>query len=696
MTEMPAAPRASVVIPAKDAGPGFPETLEALLEQSFPGPFEVIVIDSGSQDGTVEVCRRFPVHLLQIPPASFGHGTTRNQAAAQAQGEFVGMTVQDAVPADSDWLKALVQPMLDDPQVAGVYGRQIPHPRASYLVRQRNRLWYGREESRLVQELESAEAWQSLSFEDRRALTRFDNVTSCLRRSALQEIPFPAYSYAEDVGWARHALEAGYKLVYEPAARVYHSHDRDLAYEFQRAYVDARNTAAILDAPPDAWSPIEARHLLDWLGDQARSYLAALNQAQMPPDSFAQALSQADAHWTLLGAGETQGQRIEASSLDSALRDKTWHRQRFDTAVVKRLLGPDSPYPRQECEWLLAEIGWLQAEAAEERALYRAVFDSEAAHYLLGPDSPRSAEDRAWLAGKLQLWAEDENEAKAQYQARFNAECMAYLLGPGSHKSAKARAWLARELDRLERDGMRPGLHLGRRLSRRLVGSKPREEDVNMAFGFLWDKISRDYAREAVNVRFLQTASDPAHLFDRLWAVGAPDLVKEAISRSLRARIAATLTGEQALSGQELDFIFHSLWTRLGREYVTGVVADLVPQGAQYGLVKQLCTDAWHTGELTHEIAGRAWLYAAVAITAGSLGRAARSALAPEDPRRARAREIGTASAVMPSKGPEETLRLWREVQALLDQPGEGPKFWASLDRTLAQGYDTMFEEKPQ
>jgi hypothetical protein len=253
---------------------------------------------------------------------------------------------------------------------------------------------------------------------------------------------------------------------------------------------------------------------------------------------------------------------------------------------------------------------------------------------------------------------------------------------------------LARELDRLEREGTRLGLHLGRRLSRRLVASNPREEDVNLAFGFLWDEISRDYAREAVNVRSFETDIDPAHLFDRLWALGAPDLVKEAISRSLRARIEAALAGQRALSSQELGFIFHNLWARLGAHYIAGAVCGLGPGGAHHSLVKQLCADAWHRGELTHEIAGRAWLYAAVALVAGSLGRAAKTALASEDSRRARAQEIGTKPAGLPSKEPEGTASFWKQVQALLDQQGEGHGFWASLDRTLAQGYDMTFEEK--
>ncbi len=682
---MTTAPRASVVIPTRNAGPGFRETLEAILDQAYPGPFEVIVIDSGSRDGTVDLCCCLPVRLIQIPPASFSHGAARNQALAEAQGVFVALTVQDAVPTSRDWLQALVQPMISDPQVAGVYGRQVPRPDASYLAQQRNRLWYGLQESRAVKMLRSTDEWQSLSFEERRQLTRFDNVTSCLRRSTWQEIPFPPYNYAEDVGWALEALQAGYKLLYEPAARVHHSHDRDLAYDFRRAYIDTRNVACVLDAPPRPMTSIAAQRLLGWLCDQARLYLATLDGTQKAPEIFGQALSQADAHWTRLGADELQGHVLDAPSLDSALREEVWHQERFDTAVVRCLFGPDSPYPAQEREWLLAEIGWLRAGGAEEKAHYRTLFDRAAAHYLMGPDSPRPAEDRAWLAGKLQLWSEDETQARARYRAHFDAECIAYLLGPHSAKTDEAQTWLAAELDRLEQERSRLGLRLGRRLSQRLVQSQPRERDVALAFALLWGEISRDYAREAVNVRFLQTGGNLAHLFDRLWALGALDLLKDAIGRSLRSGLEAALAGKRSLSDQELSFVFYSLWNRLGREYVKGAVADLTPEGAQYSLVKRLCTDAWLAGELTHEIVGRAWLYAAADIAASSLGLAARAALAAEDPRRVLVKTEGARPSDMPTARQEEPTRLWQHLEALLEHPEPGTGFWARLDETLAQ-----------
>src|SRR5205085_612086 len=45
--------------------------------------------------------------------------------------------------------------------------------------------------------------------------------------------------YAEDLLWAKHALEAGFSLVHDPRAGVVHGHSRGFNYEFRRALLDA-------------------------------------------------------------------------------------------------------------------------------------------------------------------------------------------------------------------------------------------------------------------------------------------------------------------------------------------------------------------------------------------------------------------------------------------------------------------------
>jgi rhamnosyltransferase len=65
----------SIVIPVKNGDYWLEQTLTALLSQELDKPFEIIVIDSGSTDASLDIIKRHPVQLIQIDPKSFNHGT---------------------------------------------------------------------------------------------------------------------------------------------------------------------------------------------------------------------------------------------------------------------------------------------------------------------------------------------------------------------------------------------------------------------------------------------------------------------------------------------------------------------------------------------------------------------------------------------------------------------------------------------
>ena len=57
---------------------------------------EILAIDSGSRDRTLAILESHAVRVIRIPPQEFGHGKTRNLAAAQAQGDYLVFLTQDA------------------------------------------------------------------------------------------------------------------------------------------------------------------------------------------------------------------------------------------------------------------------------------------------------------------------------------------------------------------------------------------------------------------------------------------------------------------------------------------------------------------------------------------------------------------------------------------------------------------------
>ncbi|MGH3146964.1 MAG: glycosyltransferase family A protein, partial [Rubrobacter sp.] len=111
----------SVLIPTYNAGPGFGAVLSAIAGQRTDFAYEVLLVDSGSTDETLELARRHSARVLSIPKSEFSHGGARNYGISEAGGEYVAMTVQDATPANDEWLGKLVENMAGDERVAGVY-----------------------------------------------------------------------------------------------------------------------------------------------------------------------------------------------------------------------------------------------------------------------------------------------------------------------------------------------------------------------------------------------------------------------------------------------------------------------------------------------------------------------------------------------------------------------------------------------
>jgi GT2 family glycosyltransferase len=172
-----------------------------------------------------------------VPGERFNHGETRNQALAGVEGEFAVLMVQDAVPASTSWLRALVEPLLSDPEVAGSFARQVPASQASRVTAHYLSQWVAAQPSPRVVGPISLAAFDSMSPAERHLTCAFDNVCACIRLSVWRSHPFRPTPIAEDLEWAREVLLAGHKIAYAPHAVVRHSHERSAKYELQRTYL---------------------------------------------------------------------------------------------------------------------------------------------------------------------------------------------------------------------------------------------------------------------------------------------------------------------------------------------------------------------------------------------------------------------------------------------------------------------------
>jgi rhamnosyltransferase len=276
-------PEASVVIPTFQAGPGFDELLRRLFSLKTNFDYEVLVIDSGSTDGTVELATHHGATVHRIDPGEFDHGATRNLGASLSAGRYIAFLVQDALPADDYWLAAMVEDLDADEEVAGVYGRQIPRPYSSPLTRTLMRDWPTSDPERREQSTAGPEPYATLPPAKRRSLAVFDNVSSCVRRPVWERIPFERTRFGEDIRWGKAVVEAGHKLVYEPRSAVLHSHERGALYDLRRHFVDALILQELFGLTP---TPTLPRMLLNVILTSAHLYLSKDDSATISVPHF--------------------------------------------------------------------------------------------------------------------------------------------------------------------------------------------------------------------------------------------------------------------------------------------------------------------------------------------------------------------------------------------------------------------------
>lgn len=216
----------SVIIPTLNAEHEIEALLIALERQSIR-PNEILVVDSASEDKTIELVQKHKiVRLLEIDRRDFNHGTTRDMALNESSGDFVCFLTQDAVPVSDDYLKRLVAPMVEDSNIALVSGRQLPKANArrfEQLVRDFN-----------YPDTPSVRSKGDLEKYGIKTFFASDTCSAYRRTAYLECGGFDHVNTNEDMLMAAKFIASGMKVAYEPRAEVYHSHNLTPSQQFAR------------------------------------------------------------------------------------------------------------------------------------------------------------------------------------------------------------------------------------------------------------------------------------------------------------------------------------------------------------------------------------------------------------------------------------------------------------------------------
>lgn len=197
----------SIIIRTKNEERWVRPCIEAVLRQQVNVPLEVVVVDNASTDKTVEKALAICPDLKLVQLESFRPGKAINEGIRASHGDFIVCLSAHCIPVNEDWLSRLLANFESADNLAGVYGRQVPMSFSSAVDKRDLFIAFGL---------------------DRRIQHRdpfFHNANSMLTREVWEKFPFEeAITNIEDRVWARAVLDAGYHIIYEPEAPVFHHH----------------------------------------------------------------------------------------------------------------------------------------------------------------------------------------------------------------------------------------------------------------------------------------------------------------------------------------------------------------------------------------------------------------------------------------------------------------------------------------
>ncbi len=255
-------PFVSIVLRSFNEGWALRETLAAVMAQDYRN-WELIVIDSGSTDGSPELIRQAkPREFLEIHSWDYNPARVMNWGMRQTRSDFGIFINADATPVGPNWLRPLVE-ALQDRRVAAVFGRQVPRPDC--------RAVFAHDYERCFGPARETARWDHF----------FSMVSSGIRKDVWAQRGFDErFQYSEDDEYTRWCRSRGFEIRYVPASTVVHSHNYTMAQAYKRAFGEGRALAwALTDSSGGFRWP--ARVGLGWLNDVRKDLAYCLRQGRL-------------------------------------------------------------------------------------------------------------------------------------------------------------------------------------------------------------------------------------------------------------------------------------------------------------------------------------------------------------------------------------------------------------------------------
>lgn len=198
-------PECSIIIRAFNEADHIGRLLNGILQQTVKS-IQVILVDSGSTDQTVEIARQHGAEIVCISPQEFTFGRSLNAGIRQARAELVLIASAHVYPVYPDWIERMLAPFTDE-KIALVYGKQRGVAASQFSEQQIFTHWYP-DESRQPQDHPFC-----------------NNANAAIRKSFWQTHAYDeSLPGLEDLEWAQWSFDQGYKIAYRAEAEIIHVH----------------------------------------------------------------------------------------------------------------------------------------------------------------------------------------------------------------------------------------------------------------------------------------------------------------------------------------------------------------------------------------------------------------------------------------------------------------------------------------
>lgn len=224
----------SVIIPTKNAGKDFPILMKALNAQRGFEKIEVVIIDSGSTDETLETAKLLGATVINIEPEDFSHSGARNLGAEAASGDYLLFMVQDALPPNDTWLATMYMTLIEN-DLAAVSCAETPREDADLFYRQNCWNYYnflGVNNADRIFSLPKNQDYVSL-----RQNGQLSDLANFISRDIFMQYGY-RLNYAEDLDLGIRLIKDDHRLAFLGSSRVIHSHNRTPYYFLKRGFVD--------------------------------------------------------------------------------------------------------------------------------------------------------------------------------------------------------------------------------------------------------------------------------------------------------------------------------------------------------------------------------------------------------------------------------------------------------------------------